>query len=195
MKKIILATTSPYRQEAFQLAGVEFEAVGSNVEEKFEGRPNNPNELVCELAKQKALAVAEKFKEGVVVGFDSVGWFNGEILEKPQSEEEAVLRMQALSGNSFEFFTGIYLIDVVEKKITQASVVTKVNMRNITDDEIKKYLKQDDKFKTYAVGFDPLGHYSSTFAIDIVGSYNNFLRGIPTEHIIEMLKEAGVEIR
>jgi len=194
MKKIILATTSPYRQEAFRLAGIEFEAIGINVEEKFKGRPNSPVELVCELAKQKASAVAKQLTDGIVVGFDSVGWFNGKILEKPQSKEDAMERLQTLSGNSFEFFTGIYLIDVTEKKNTQASVITRVNMRNITDNEIEKYLKQDDKFKTYAIGFDPLGHYSSTFAIDIIGSYNNFLRGIPTEHIIKMLKDAGVKI-
>ncbi len=194
MKKIILATVSPYRQELFRSIGIEFEAVGSDVEEKFEGRPNGPEELVQELARQKAQAVAGKVKEGIVIGFDSVGWFDGNILEKPKSKEDAVWRLKNLSGKSFQFFTGIFLIDVENGKTAKSVVKTDVNMREINGEEIEKYLNQDDKFTTYALGFDPLGHYSSTFISDISGSYNNLTRGIPIERVIEMLKKMGVEI-
>ncbi|EKE18600.1 MAG: Septum formation protein Maf [uncultured bacterium] len=194
MKKIILATTSPYRQEAFRSIGIEFEAIGSDVDEKFEGRPNSPQELVQELAKQKAEAVAKKCKEGVIIGFDSVGWFNGEILEKPKSRQEAFDRLKSLSGNKFSFHTGVCLIDKEKSIINKAVVTTEAFMRNYSDKEIEKYLNQTEKYKTHAHGFDPLENYSAVFINTISGSYNNILRGIPTEHIIEMLQEIGVEI-
>ena len=86
MTKIILATASPYRQEAFKFLDLDFIAEASDIDEYFEGRPDDPKELVLCLAKLKAREVAKKHTEGIVVGFDSVGWFNGSVLEKPQSK-------------------------------------------------------------------------------------------------------------
>ncbi|TSD01811.1 MAG: septum formation protein [Parcubacteria group bacterium Athens0714_25] len=195
MKKIILATTSPYRQELFRSIGIDFEAMDSEIEEKFEGRPDSPEELVQELARQKAQVVAEKVNEGIVVGFDSVGWFDGKILEKPKSKKDAEKRLKNLSGKSFQFYTGIFLVDAENGRTMKSVVKTDVNMRDIDEKEIEKYLSQDDKFSTYALGFDPLGHYSATFVKNISGSYNNLTRGIPIECVVEMLKKMGIEIK
>ena len=80
---LILATTSPYRREAFRELGYQVVLQGSNVDEYFEGRPGNPATLVMQLAKLKAESVAPGFSEGTVIGFDTVGWFQGKVLEKP----------------------------------------------------------------------------------------------------------------
>ncbi|HLE06133.1 MAG TPA: Maf family protein [Candidatus Nanoarchaeia archaeon] len=50
---IILATSSPYRQEAFKMLGLKFIAQSSEVNEKFANRPNDPEELVKLLSKLK----------------------------------------------------------------------------------------------------------------------------------------------
>lgn len=189
--QIILATTSPYRQEAFRMLEIDFQAEGSNVEEKFDGRPESPEELVKYLAKLKAENVAEKYKAGIIIGFDSVGWFNGEVLEKPASREEASLRLKTLSGNTHEFFTGVHIINLDSGQVLSEVVKTVVHLRELTEAEINKYLDQDSRYNTYALGYDPLGNYSSTFAKSIEGSYNNFLRGIPLEGIVETLKTVG----
>jgi len=194
MKKIILATTSPYRQEAFKMLDIDFEAAGSNVDETFDGRPGHPEELVLELAKRKAEAVAENYKEGIVIGFDSVGWFKGEILEKPKDREEAFQRLKKLSGNIHKFYTGIHLINISENKTLSSVAETEIKLRELSESEINKYLDQDPNFTTYAIGFDPLCHYSSSFTESIKGSYNNYLRGIPLETIVGLLKEIGYKI-
>src|SRR3990172_7220236 len=80
--RIILATKSLPRQEAFSLLRLDFVADSAGIDEKFEGRPDNPEELVKILAKLKAEAVVRKYKEGIVIGFDSVGRFEGLIMEK-----------------------------------------------------------------------------------------------------------------
>ena len=64
-------------------------------------------------------------------------------------------------------------------------------MREIADKEINKYLDQDPNYKKYALGYDPLENISSSFATRIEGSYNNYLRGIPLEAIMEMLPKIG----
>jgi septum formation protein len=194
MPQIILATSSPYRQEAFRFLGLDFVAQGSEVDEYFDGRPDSPGDLVQHLAKLKAESVAKKFDAGIVVGFDSVGWFNGQILEKPKSREEALQRLKSLSGNTHQFYTGIYMINLETGKNISNLVATNAEVRKLTDDDINKYLDQDPKYNTYALGYDPLGHYSSTFVRKIDGSYNNLTRGIPLEAIVEMLFDIGYKL-
>lgn len=189
--KIILATTSPYRIEAMKLTGIPFEAKASNVEEKFDGRPNNPEELVKHLSKLKAEAVAKDSPNSLVIGMDTIIFFEGKILEKPKSYEEAFERLKEYSsGKKQELHTGITLINTKTKEIRQEVVKSSVNFREITEEEIKRYLGEDSRYNTYAFGYDPLGHSSSTFIQNLEGDPNNILRGIPTAKIVEMIKEA-----
>lgn len=188
-KKIILATTSPHRIQSFAALGIEFTSEASNVDEYHENRPKDAKELVQYLAALKGEAVAENHAAGIIIGFDSVGCLGSEILEKPLSREEAFDRLQRLSGKTFYFYTGIWMKNTASGLIQQKLAETKIVMRAINDQEIRKYLHQDSKYNTYAVGFDPISHYSSTFVESIQGSYNNFLRGIPLEVIVEMLQK------
>lgn len=194
MTKIILATTSPYRQEAFRFLGLDFIAEDSKVDEYFDGRPYDPEELVTCLSKLKAKAVAKKFSDGIVIGFDSIGWFDGSIMEKPKSREEAFNRLKSLSGDNHQFYTGIYMINLSTNQTLSRVVITEASIRELSDLEINKYLDQDPRFNTYALGYDPLRNYSSTFVHKIDGSYNNLLRGIPLEVIIEMLPLVGYRL-
>lgn len=187
MKKIILATTSPYRIEAFKMLGFPFESAASNVEENFSGRPASPIELVKELAKRKARSVADKYKDGLIIGFDSVGWFGENILEKPKNREEAHERLVMMSGKNFQFYTGVCFLDAESGNMQEVVSGTDCLLRNLRILEIEKYLDEDPNFKTYALGFDPLGHSSVGFIKKIDGSYNNLLRGIPLELIAEAL--------
>lgn len=187
--KIILATTSPYRQAAFRTANLEFVAEGSNVEEYFPSRPTSPDELVTHLAKLKAEAVAKNHSEGIVIGCDSVGFFEGKILEKPKSTLEALQRLRALSGKNHQFKTGVYMLNISLAKTFGFVTTTDIQMRKISDVEIGNYLSQHKEFNTFALGYDPLDHYSSTFVKRIDGSYSNLIRGIPMEAIVEAIRD------
>lgn len=188
--KIILATTSPYRIEAMKLTGISFEAKASNVEEHFDGRPDNPEELVKHLSKLKAEAVAKDCPNSLIIGMDTVIFFEGKILEKPKSYKEAFERLKRYSsGKKQELHTGITLINTKTKEIRQEVVKSSVNFREISEEEIKRYLEEDSKYNTYAFGYDPLGYSSSTFIQNLEGDPNNILRGIPTAKIVEMIKE------
>jgi len=190
MSKIILATTSPYRIETFGYLGIPFEAEGSKVDESQVER-NKPEELVKQLSKLKAEAVAKNHSDAIVVGMDSVTYFNGQILEKPKSKEEDFQRLKALSGKNHQFYTGIHIINKATNKTLSKIVTTDVFMRELSDEEISKYLDEDPHFNTYALGYDPVKHISSSFVRRIEGSYYNLLAGIPLETIIEMLSEIG----
>lgn len=192
--KIILATKSPYRQERFSSLGIEFTAESSEVDEDFEGRPEKPEELVLALARLKAEAVARNHNEGIVIGFDSVGFFDGSVLEKVKSREEAFQRLKRMSGNSSQFFTGIHMMRLDDGKVLNRVVKTDMFMRRYSDSEINRYLDQDPHYINYAHGFDPVSHMSSSFTKRINGSCNNFLSGIPLEDMMEMLTELGYRV-
>ena len=193
MNKIILATTSPYRIAAFKFLGLEFEAEGSMVDESQTER-KNPEALVRTLSQLKAEAVAERRPDCFVVGMDSVGCFKGKILEKPKSKTEAFERLKKLSGNKFEFYTGIHLINTSNRAVVARVVKSELLMRKLSEKEINQYLEQDSHYYTYALGFDPLEHISSSFIAKLTGSYNNILRGIPLEVIKSMLSEVGYQL-
>ena len=188
--KIILATASPYRRETFGYLGIPFETEISNVDESQLER-DNPEKLVKNLSKLKAEAVSKNHQDTVVIGMDSVTYFNNKILEKPKSREEDFQRLKALSGSKYQFYTGIYMVDTATNKALSKVVITDVFMRDISDEEINKYLDEDPHFNTYALGYDPVKHISSSFVKRIEGSYYNLLGGIPLETIIEMLKGIG----
>lgn len=192
MPKIILATTSPHRIKAFNELQIPYESIGSEVNEYFLGRPENPRRLVQLLAKMKAQSVLPNNRSDIILGMDSVAYFQGQILEKPKTREEAQERLRRLSGEYFRFITGVHLIqgDYEEERTSS----TGADMRQISDREIEKYLDQDSQFKTFALGFDPMNTYGATFIKTIDGSYNNLLRGIPLEVIIEMLNQRGIEV-
>ena len=188
--KIILATTSPYRKETFGYLGIPFETEGSNTDESQAER-NDPEELVKSLSKLKAEAVAKNHSDAIVIGMDSVTYFNDKILEKPKSREEDFQRLKALSGNNHQFYTGVYIVNTATNKAISRVVITDVFMRKLSDEEINKYLDEDPHFNTYALGYDPVRHISSSFVKRIEGSYYNLLGGIPLETIIEMLRGIG----
>lgn len=193
MSKIILATTSPYRIEAFKFLGIDFESEGSKVDESQSER-RDPEELVKTLSKLKAEAVAKNHSDAIVIGMDSIGCFNGKILEKPKSKEEASERFKSLSGNKFEFYTGIHIINTSTQATVSKVVKSELSMRELSEKEINQYLEQDPHYNTYALGFDPLTKISSSFIAKLAGSYNNVLRGMPLEVMQEMLSEVGYKL-
>ncbi len=191
MVKLILATTSKHRIAAFSTLGIPFATEASHVDEYTDERPAEPVALVRYLSEKKARAVAANHKGGIVIGFDTVDGFEGGILEKPKSREEAKERLRTLSGKSSMTYTGIFLIDTASGRTEARVAKTAFRMRSISDAEIDRYLDQGDGYKTHAVGFNPLHYYSASFTEKVDGSYHSFLTGMPLEVVVEMLKAAG----
>jgi len=194
-KKIILATTSIYRIEIFKKLWLYFVSEWSNVDEYTVDRPSDPVELTKYLAKLKAEVVAKNYKEGIVIWFDSVWLFNGEVLEKPKSREEWFSRLKTMSWQTFSFYGWVYMIDTSTGKILSNCIKTDSTMRGYSDEEINKYLDNcNEWYKTHAHGFNPCDYYSMTFINKMVGDPLNVMMWIPISTVMEMLKEIWYEI-
>ena len=189
MKKIILASASPRRRELMMQAGYEFEVQVSHKEETYSSE--TPDEIVKELALLKARDIAEQnaVKDLVVIGADTVVAYQGAILGKPKSKEEAFAMIQSFQGDKHQVYTGVAVLSYDaegNETVVNHAVKTDVYVNAMTDEEILKYIENDnvmDKAGSYGI--------QSGFAIHIEkieGDYFNVV-GLPISYIYNILKD------
>ena len=188
-KKIILASASPRRQELMMQAGYEFEVQVSHKEETYISE--TPDDIVKELALLKARDIAEQneAKDLVVIGADTVVAYQGDILGKPSSKEDAFAMIQSFQDDKHQVYTGVAILSYDEEgneTVVNHAVKTDVYVNSMTDEEIWKYIESDnvmDKAGSYGI--------QSGFAIHIEkieGDYFNVV-GLPISYIYNILKE------
>ena len=142
MDKIILASKSPYRKELLKRLGIEFEVDVSNVDENiFKASISDPENLSMTLSKQKALSVLQRRSGTIVIGSDQVGHFNGDILGKPKTIENAFAQLKTLQGNTHTLYTAVTVMSA--QNCIQFSDRTELTMKNLTDTQIKRYIEID----------------------------------------------------
>ncbi len=191
-QKIILATTSPRRHGLAQTMGLDFEIAPSNYEEDMvKNKKRDPKEMVRIFAYGKASDVAKKFKEGIVIGVDTIVVFNGKKLGKPKNDKDAFKMLKSFSGKKQYVYSGVCLIDCKTKKIIKDHETTEVYFKKLDDHEIKNYISTGEhKDKAGGYGIQDL---SSIFIKKINGCYFNVM-GFPIYNIYKNLKKLGVNI-
>ena len=157
MKKIILASASPRRQEILKNIGLKFEILVSDADESKIDKNAVPVSIyVQELAMLKALAVAEKLKnkDALIISADTVVYLDGKILGKPKDESDAKNMLKALSGKCHSVFTGVCVMDAKTLKSVCANEETKVYFKELSEERIDDYVRTKepmDKAGAYAV--------------------------------------------
>ncbi|WP_027359329.1 Maf family protein [Desulforegula conservatrix] len=184
---IILASNSPRRRELLGMAGIEFEVVPASFDE--ESVPfMEPSEYTKLLAEQKALEVARKNPDHMVIGADTIVVIDDQILNKPSSKTDAVKMLKMLSGRTHRVFTGICLACLSEHLIYSDSIITDVTFKSLTNEEINWYTNTDEPYDK-AGGYAVQG--AGVFMIEsIKGSYTNVI-GLPVSHVLSHLLDNG----
>lgn len=188
--KIILASSSPRRSELLAQMGLSFEVIPSNSKESF-SPDGTPEEMVLELATQKAEDVASKLEvQALVIGADTIVNKEGLILGKPKDKKEAYQMLLELSGQVHEVMTGIAVLDTTNHKRLTAVEKTLVEMASLTPEEIKWYIKTGEPMdKAGAYGIQGLG---GILVRRIYGCYYNVV-GLPIHRLWVILKQLGVK--
>ncbi len=202
MKKIILASASPRRHELLDLLGIEHEVIPCMEDEikirvdkkpkldlKEKITPKTIEQMILELAYQKASCVskilpANKKKDTLVIGADTIVVLENEIIGKPKSKKEAISMLQKLLGNIHEVYTGLCIIDLDADKILSAVEITSVSMIEWPLEKIEAYINAEnviDKAGAYAI------QGKGAAMIDKVeGCFYNVM-GLPLSRLIIML--------
>ena len=183
MGKIILASSSPRRQNILKQNNYDFEIVPSPYVEDHT-RTDFSYDFVESLALNKAKAVVPLVKEPAkIIGADTVVVLNNEILGKPDGEKGALEMLKKLSGKTHSVVTAIAVINNETGEIKQKSVTSYVTFEKLTDEQINFYVQ---KFKP----FDKAGSYGIQEMPDgYIKSYSGSL-----ENIIGLCPEALKEL-
>eukprot|EP00696_Hemimastix_kukwesjijk_P008959 gnl/Hemi2/21311_TR7073_c0_g1_i1.p1 gnl/Hemi2/21311_TR7073_c0_g1~~gnl/Hemi2/21311_TR7073_c0_g1_i1.p1 ORF type:complete len:222 (-),score=43.85 gnl/Hemi2/21311_TR7073_c0_g1_i1:186-851(-) len=184
-KIIVLASGSPRRKEILTNLGLVFQVVPSTFPENLDKSRFTPEQYVIENSRIKAEEVATSLKHAgqtfdVVIGADSVVVLDGDILEKPSSEQHAFDMLTRLSGRSNVVFSGVSLVLPNPDGgfcVTSFSERTEVEFAPLTPDLINAYIATREPLdKAGAYGIQGLG---SSFVRGIKGCYFNVM-GFPT---------------
>ena len=99
---LILASSSPRRQDLLEEAGIHFRVLAAAVDEwDASSHPElTPTDLVRANARRKAEAVAMDRTQDVILAADTVVCCRGRILGKPRDEEEAFHMLEWLAGKT-----------------------------------------------------------------------------------------------
>ncbi|MEA3362958.1 MAG: Maf family protein [Thermodesulfobacteriota bacterium] len=190
--QLILASASPRRRELLQQIGLKFQVIPSRVEEHvLDGE--TPEEHVVRLSLDKATEVANRknIAGRWFIGSDTIVLCDGQILGKPEDEDEAAMMLKKLSGREHRVLSGYAVIDRLTGEQRTEAVSTKVWFRQLTEAEITGYIatgEPADKAGAYAI--QGLG---ICFVARIEGSYTNVV-GLPLCKLTLAMKELGVPL-
>ena len=190
VKKIILASQSPWRKDILSKTGIPFSVEESGYEEDMSLKIP-PRELAKRLALGKAEMVATRRPDALVIAADTFVVFGRHIIGKPHTPKRAREVLTMLSGKWHTIITGFAVIDGGSGKRVVRSVETRVHLRKADAKEIAAYVKTGEPLKV-AGGYAIQGR-AGALIDKIEGDYWNIV-GLPLSAIVLELKKFGIRI-
>lgn len=189
---IILASASLRRAELLKNVTENFKIIVSNYEESDISFDGNCGDYVMALARGKAMDICSSVnKPSLIIGCDTVVYFNEKVLGKPKDNAEAFQMLSDLSGNTHEVYTGIAVINTETQEMITEYVCTEVKFSKLTEEQINKYIETEEPFdKAGAYGIQGR---ASLFVEKINGCYFNVV-GLPVNKLSFMLRAVGVNL-
>ena len=188
--KIILASASRRRSKILKECGIAHTVAVSDVCEKMDGK-KGARFTVVHNARAKAEKIADRYKDGFVVGADTLVLLGKQLIGKPKTKSEAVVFLKAFSGKTLSVYTGLCVIDAKKGTSVTAADVSRISVRKLSPKEIDAFVKM-------AGPHDKAGGFSiegpGTFIFDkISGSFYNIL-GLPMMKLDHLFRKLGVDL-
>ncbi|WP_432719514.1 Maf family nucleotide pyrophosphatase [Jeongeupia wiesaeckerbachi] len=188
---LVLASTSRYRRELLERLHLPFDTASPDVDETPLA-DETAAQTSLRLAIAKAVALASRFPDALLIGSDQVALLDGVQLGKPGTHERAVAQLKAMRGRTIEFHTAVALHNAASGRTQTHTDVTRVTMRDADDATIERYLLKEQPYdcagsaKTEGLGIALIAAIESTDPAAIIG--------LPLIALIDMLAEEGVAI-
>jgi septum formation protein len=154
--KIILASKSGVRKVILDKYKIKNEVIISNVDEdeikeSLLAEGADPLEISKNLAEIKSIQVSKKNPDRLVLGADSVISLNNELINKPNSRDEALEILKKLS-NSKHYLISSVCISKNGSMIWNYSDSSELKMKNLKEKELSEYLAKIDTKTLLAYG-------------------------------------------
>ena len=194
MEPIILASSSPRRQEILNMLGIPFRVIMPNIDETLTVmlEPDDVPEL---LAREKVTAVLNSLPPEQeipwILGADTVIIKNEKISCKPENQEQAEKYLHDLQGGTHTVVTALVLYDGRRKITLSETTKTRVTFSPMSDEEIRWYAETGE-WHGAAGGYRIQG-IASCFIKNIDGS-QSCVAGLPINTLYDILKKQGYSL-
>ncbi|WP_147614674.1 Maf family protein [Treponema pectinovorum] len=194
MEPIILASSSPRRQEILKLLNIPFRVVLPTFKEEY------PLDMQIEsipefLATRKVDSVARSAPQGTeypwILGADTIIVHENKILGKPKDQQEAANYIESLQGKTHKVITGLALFNSELHYVSNRTAITEVTFNEMASEEIDWYIETGE-WHGVAGGYRIQG-IASCFIKKIEGT-NSAVMGLPIFELYDMLREQNYSI-
>ncbi|WP_312057833.1 Maf-like protein [Acinetobacter courvalinii] len=182
MAHIILASSSPRRQELLTQLGLDFEIYSPDIDEAVQDG-EAVEHYVERLARAKAQVVLEQFPHAIVIAADTSVSFAGKIIGKPESKQHAFEIWAILSGQWHEVYSGLCV--ATSAQVLSTAVCTQVELQPLSPAEMEEYWATGEpvgKAGAYAIQ-----GIAAQYIPQIRGSYSNVV-GLPLYETAQLLE-------
>ena len=189
-KKLILASSSPFRRALLSRLMMPFDVIAPDIDET--PLPNESAiDLVLRLAMEKAKTVAEQKKDALVIGSDQVAVHgNDGIVGKPADHDHAMRQLRQASGETIVLYTGLSLVNSSTGHIQSDVVPYTVKFKTLTEDQIESYLSKEKPYGcSGSLRADGLG---IALLARFEGDDPTALIGLPLIRLVSMLEAEGM---
>jgi len=184
---VVLASQSPRRRELLTLIGIQHEVQPADIDETV-GEDEAPVPHCERLAREKAMLVAARNPDAVVIGSDTIVVIDGQILGKPTTPEDAVTMLTRLSGRTHTVFTAVAVCNAGETRAAVEAV--SVTFRPLSDDLIRAYVATGEPMdKAGAYGIQGFG---ATIVERVDGDYFAVM-GLPLGRMVTLMRDSGLD--
>ena len=188
--KIILASKSGVRKAILDKYKIENEVIISNVDEdeikdSLISEGASPMEISKNLAEIKSIKVSNKNPNQLVLGADSVISLNNELINKPNSREEALKILKKLN-NSMHYLISSVCFSINGSMVWNYSDSSELKMKNLKDNELSEYLAKIETKTLLAYGVYQIEADGLELFEYIKGDQDSIM-GLPIKDIINYI--------
>jgi nucleoside triphosphate pyrophosphatase len=189
MRKVILASASPRRKELLAKMGVTFTVVPSRFEEYLDDA-RSPEAVAKELGLGKALAVAQKHPDAIVIGSDAIVSLGNHQLAKPESPDEAHAMLKLLSSAPHKVSTSVAVVCMSEHIQLVEVAEAWVYLKPYNEATAEAYIRTGD-YIDKAGGYAVQNPAAAPLIDHLKGDFETVV-GLPTHVLAAMLRQFDI---
>jgi septum formation protein len=192
-KPLILASQSAARQALLTSAGIAFEAIPAELDERaiqLASALSAPGEIAALLARDKALFVSAKHPDRLIVGADQTLILGERLFSKPGGRAQAAAQLRALAGQVHELHSAAAVARDGEILFENVSIA-RMTMRSLDDAAISAYLDAAGENVATSVGAYQLEGLGVHLFEHIEGDHFTIL-GLPLLPLLKFLRSQGL---
>jgi len=186
---LVLASQSRARQTLLANAGISFEAVAADIDERAVQQASglsSPGDIASHLAREKTLSVSARKPDRFVVGADQTLALGTRLFSKPTGRAAAAEQLRALAGNSHELHSAVAVARDGKILFSEVSAA-RMTMRPLSGAEIEAYLDEAGEAVTTSVGAYQLEGLGVHLFERIEGDHFTIL-GLPLLQLLAFLR-------